>query len=99
MSDYERHGEGVCHYPCNGDRSVACGELNSGVLLVMIWMLINDFLHVYDVLYFSCCSSFIDGFPGYSSWRNVDILCISFGWFGTSCLVREMILSFCFLGT
>jgi len=26
VSDYTRHGEGVCHLPCLGDDSIACGE-------------------------------------------------------------------------
>ncbi|CAN0407515.1 unnamed protein product, partial [Hapterophycus canaliculatus] len=26
ISDYDRHGEGVCHLACTGEPDVACGE-------------------------------------------------------------------------
>ncbi len=26
MSDFNRHGDGVCHIPCSGDESISCGE-------------------------------------------------------------------------
>lgn len=35
FSDYERHGEGVCHMACSGDPTVACGEFYFYFVLVL----------------------------------------------------------------